>query len=267
MEQMQLPVLWAMLCAYVGALVLFLYVLFTGNEKIRKTAMAVTALGGVFNAVALVIRAVLIHGIPLNHGLEFGMSFSLVVIVLFLFSAKKWDISGIGVFVMAVAAGLGAWVVNLDMTVSPLNPSLRSYWLAFHVSTAVISYGAFTISFALSAAYLLKEKGLLKRLPEQEILDEVSYKMIFVGMPFLTIMLVTGSVWAEYAWGRFWSWDPKETFALVTWLVYALYLHIRLMRGWKGRRTAILSIVGFVAILFTFFGVSYLLPGLHSYIQ
>ena len=91
--------------------------------------------------------------------------------------------------------------------------------------------------------------------------------MVFVGMPFLTIMLITGAVWAEYAWGTFWSWDPKETFALVTWLVYALYLHIRLMRGWRGKRTAILSVIGFLTVIFTFFGVSYLLPGLHSYLS
>lgn len=267
MEFLQLPILWAMLSAYVGAFMLFVYELFIGNEKIKKAALAVTALGCGLNLVAIVIRALLIKGIPLNNGMEFGMCFAFALAVIYLFAAKKWNLTSVGAFVLVVVIGLGAWIINLDMTVNPLNPSLRSYWLSFHVSTAVISYGAFAMSFALSVAYLLKERGKLKSLPDKEILDEVSYKMIFVGMPFLTIMLVTGSVWAEYAWGRFWSWDPKETFALVTWLVYALYLHIRLMRGWKGRRTAILSIVGFAAILFTFFGVSYLLPGLHSYIQ
>ena len=152
-------------------------------------------------------------------------------------------------------------------------PALRSYWLAVHVSAAVIAYGSFAISFAVSIAYLLKDKKevdfhsrLNTQLPALKVLDDISYQLIFVGLPFLTIMLVTGAVWAEYAWGAFWSWDPKETWALITWLVYAAYLHTRFLKGFKGKRAAWLSVLGFVAVIFTFFGVSYLLPGMHSYL-
>ena len=128
------------------------------------------------------------------------------------------------------------------------------------------------MSFAVSIAYLIKDKkqhddaSRVQELPALKVLDEASYKLIFIGVPFLTIMIVTGAVWAEYAWGSFWSWDPKETWALITWLVYALYLHTRFMKGFKGKRAAWLSVLGFAAVIFTFFGVSYLLPGMHSYL-
>jgi len=167
---------------------------------------------------------------------------------------------------------LSIWLVSLDLTVQPVMPALRSYWLAVHVSAAVISYGSFAVSFAVSIAYLIKDKkqhdntSRVQELPALKVLDEASYKLIFIGVPFLTIMIVTGAVWAEYAWGSFWSWDPKETWALITWLVYALYLHTRFMKGFKGKRAAWLSVLGFAAVIFTFFGVSYLLPGMHSYL-
>ena len=266
MSSLQLPILWAMLCLYVGAFVLDVYQFFQSNEKLKKAAVIVTVLAVVVNGILVVLRGILIQGLPLNNGFEFGMSFALAIGIIYLILLKKFALSQIGAFIMPISIALSCWLLNLDMSVNPLNPSLRSYWLSFHVTAAVIAYGTFAISFGLAIAFLLREQGKLKKMPEAEVLDEVSYKMVFVGMPFLTIMLITGAVWAEYAWGTFWSWDPKETFALVTWLVYAIYLHIRLMRGWRGKKTAILSIIGFVAVIFTFFGVSYLLPGMHSYI-
>ena len=266
MTSLQLPILWAMLCLYVGAFVLDVYQFFQTSAKVKKAAAVVSVLAVAVNGVLVVLRGILIQGLPLNNGFEFGMCFALAIGIIYLILLKKFALSQIGAFIMPISIALSCWLLNLDMSVNPLNPSLRSYWLSFHVTAAVIAYGTFAISFGLAIAYLLREQGKLQKMPEAEVLDEVSYKMVFVGMPFLTIMLITGAVWAEYAWGTFWSWDPKETFALVTWLVYAIYLHIRLMRGWRGKKTAILSIIGFVAVIFTFFGVSYLLPGLHSYI-
>ena len=112
---------------------------------------------------------------------------------------------------------------------------------------------------------LVRMKKANVKLPTTEVLSEWAYRSVLVGVPFQTIMLITGSVWAEYAWGSFWEWDPKETWALITWFIYAIYLHIRL-RGWSEKKLAWLNIIGFLAVVFTFFGVSYLLPGLHSYI-
>lgn len=273
MEQLQLPLLWFMLAAYVGALVIYAFSFWARNPKLRNAATYILYAGFVLNTAALLLRAVLIHGLPLNNGFEFGLSFVFAVALIYIIVEKKFNLSSIGLFVLPVIVVISCWLVSVDLTIEPVMPALRSYWLAVHVSAAVIAYGAFAMAFAVSVAYLLKEKQgadakgrLAEHLPALKLLDEISYKLIFVGLPFLTIMLVTGAVWAEYAWGAFWSWDPKETWALITWLVYAIYLHTRFMKGFKGKRAAWLSVLGFAAVIFTFFGVSYLLPGMHSYL-
>ena len=154
--------------------------------------------------------------------------------------------------------------------VRELMPSLRSNWLGFHVSTAIIAYGAFGVCFVLSIIFLLrdrmKESGFLaQHIPDKEKLDLISYRSASLGLLFLTFTIITGAIWAERAWGSYWSWDPKETWSLVTWLIYAAYLHLRLRRGWQGRAAAIFAVVGFVCVIFTYIGVNTLLPGVHSY--
>jgi ABC-type transport system involved in cytochrome c biogenesis permease subunit len=152
----------------------------------------------------------------------------------------------------------------LDKTVQPLMPALKSNWLAIHVMSYFIGYGAATISFILALSYLFT----LKKTQNDELLnllDSLSFRFIVFSFPFLTIGLTTGSVWANVAWGSWWSWDPKETWSLITWLVYAVYLHLHFFRGIKGRVCVYLNILGFCCIIFTFLGVNYLLSGLHSY--
>ena len=155
-------------------------------------------------------------------------------------------------------------------------PALKSQWLTFHVLTAMFAYGAFAVSFGLGIMYLLKlskenkgkkssSQGIVSRFPTLEVLDELAYKVVGFAFPLLTLCIITGAIWANYAWGTYWSWDPKETWSLITWIIYAGYLHARLMYGWKGKRAAWMAVFGFAAVLFTFFGVNYLLPGLHSY--
>lgn len=272
MEQLQLPLLWFMLAAYLGAFMFYAFSFWSRNVTIRSLALKFAYVGLFLNVAVVVLRSVLIHGLPLNNGFEFGLCFVLAAAGVFVVIEKKFHLSAIGLFVMPVLVVISIWLVSLDLTVQPVMPALRSYWLAVHVSAAVIAYGSFAVSFAVSVAYLIKEKNetnmqsRVQELPALKVLDEVSYKLIFIGVPFLTIMLVTGAVWAEYAWGQFWSWDPKETWALITWLAYALYLHMRFMKGFKGKRAAWISVLGFVAVIFTFFGVSYLLPGMHSYL-
>lgn len=273
MEQLQLPLLWFMLAAYIGALVVYGFSFWARNPRLRTVATYIFYIGFVLNTAALALRSVLIHGLPLNNGFEFGLSFVFAVALIYMFVEKKFNLSGTGLFILPVIVIISCWLVRVDLTIEPVMPALRSYWLAVHVSAAVIAYGTFAMSFAVAVGYLLKErqgdesgKRLAQMLPALKLLDEISYKLIFIGLPFLTIMLVTGAVWAEYAWGAFWSWDPKETWALITWLVYAIYLHTRFMKGFKGKRAAWLSVLGFAAVIFTFFGVSYLLPGMHSYL-
>jgi cytochrome c-type biogenesis protein CcsB len=162
---------------------------------------------------------------------------------------------------------------NWEMVVPKnLMPALQSYWLQIHVATAMIAYSAFLISFGLAIMTLLRERvpALAARLPEERLLGTWMSKAVAIGFVFETAMLLTGSVWAQYAWGSYWSWDPKETWALITWLVYAFYLHARVVRGWKGRRLAWTAVVGFAVVLFTWFGVNWLtervrLSSLHSY--
>jgi ABC-type transport system involved in cytochrome c biogenesis permease subunit len=137
----------------------------------------------------------------------------------------------------------------------PLVPALQSYWLFFHVALCFLAYGSFAVSFGVSLSYLFTREVSL---------DELTYRSIAIGFVLLALGIITGAVWAHYAWGAYWSWDPKETWALITWLIYALYLHLRAI-GWRKKRSAWLAIIGFFAVIFTYLGVNFLLPGLHSY--
>jgi cytochrome c-type biogenesis protein CcsB len=150
---------------------------------------------------------------------------------------------------------------------------LQSYWLGIHTVLAFIGDAAFAMAFGIGLMYLVQEHyvkskhlgGLFKRLPSLQTLDEINYRLITIGFPFLSLAIITGALWAESAWGSYWRWDPKEVWSLITWFIYALVLHVRLTVGWRGKRAAILSIIGFSAVLFTFFGVNFLLKGLHSF--
>jgi cytochrome c-type biogenesis protein CcsB len=179
-----------------------------------------------------------------------------------------------GLFFLPVPLLLTIYLVSQDWAAVPKNlmPALQSTWLDIHVATAMIAYSAFLISFGLAIMTLLRERlpGLAARLPEERSLAAWMSKAVAVGFVFATAMLLTGSVWAQYAWGNYWSWDPKETWALITWLVYAFFLHARVVRGWKGRRLAWTAVVGFAVVLFTWFGVNWLtewvrLNSLHTY--
>jgi cytochrome c-type biogenesis protein CcsB len=155
---------------------------------------------------------------------------------------------------------------GVDSKIKPLMPALKSNWLLFHVVTCFLGYAAFTLGFGVAITYLVQEKRPRPSLPPLPELDRLIYRATVVGFLLLTLGILTGAVWAETAWGRYWSWDPKETWSLITWLVYATLLHARLVKGWQGRRIAWLAVLGFGAVLFTYFGVSFLLPGLHSYL-
>jgi ABC-type transport system involved in cytochrome c biogenesis permease subunit len=151
---------------------------------------------------------------------------------------------------------------SVERSIQPLIPALQSNWLHIHVLTCFLAYAAFAISFIAGLLYLINWKGVI---PPKEILDEINYRSIIVGFPMLSAGILTGAVWAHYAWGTYWGWDPKETWSLITWIVYALYLHARLVGGWKGKKIAMVSIIGFLSVIFTYFGVNFILSGLHSY--
>jgi cytochrome c-type biogenesis protein CcsB len=155
---------------------------------------------------------------------------------------------------------------GVDSRIKPLMPALKSNWLLIHVVTCFLGYAAFTLGFGVAMLYLAREWRPRPSLPPQPQLDRLLYQTTMIGFLLLTLGILTGAVWAEQAWGRYWSWDPKETWSLITWLIYATLLHARLVKGWQGRRIAWLGVLGFMAVLFTYLGVSFLLPGLHSYL-
>ena len=211
---------------------------------------------------------------PLSNLYESLTFFSFTIVVIYLVVERQYKNRIIGAFTTPLAFLAMAYASlspNISDRIQPLIPALKSNWLIAHVITCFIGYAAFAIAFGVSCMYLLREKrdpvgggGLLDRFPEPRTLDDLNYQLIMFGFLFLTAGIITGSVWANSAWGRYWGWDPKETWSLITWFVYATLLHAKLMRGWYGRRVAYLSIAGFIAVLFTYFGVN-LLPGLHSY--
>ena len=212
---------------------------------------------------------------PLSNMYESMSFFALCVMVAHLFVEWRFKQKTLGAVVAPIAfIILAANALFFPDEIRPLVPALQSDWLLYHVTTSFVSYGAFAVSFGVSLLYLAKarsenkgmeKKSLLALFPDLEILDEINYKAIAVGFPLLSLGIITGAAWANYAWGTYWSWDPKETWSLITWFIYAAYLHARLTRGWHGKKTAVLSIIGFAAVMFTYVGVNYLISGLHSY--
>jgi cytochrome c-type biogenesis protein CcsB len=169
-----------------------------------------------------------------------------------------------------------AWAqLGLDSGIQPLVPALQSNWLLYHVITCFLGYAAFAVACGISVMYLLRDgherrtpvdaPSVIETFPAGKVLDDLNYRAIMIGFPLLTLGIVTGAAWANYAWGTYWSWDPKETWSLIVWFIYAAFLHARITRGWVGRRAAWLSIVGFAATIFCYLGVNLLLSGLHSY--
>jgi ABC-type transport system involved in cytochrome c biogenesis permease subunit len=196
---------------------------------------------------------------------EFSIAFAwgaLAVHVYFLQRYGQWTT---GVVVLPVGLALLLYATTIPSAAAPLVPALQnSLLLTVHVAVAVIAYGAFAVGFAAAVLYLLQPGGGRLSLPKRDLLDDLSYRATLIGFPFLTLTIVLGALWADVAWGRYWSWDPKESASLVTWLVCGAYLHARAARGWRGRRAALLLMVVFAASLFTYFG-NLFFGGLHSY--
>ncbi|SHK25343.1 c-type cytochrome biogenesis protein CcsB [Desulforamulus aeronauticus] len=264
-----------------GTLIFLAYTL-TERKRLITTALGVVGLGLLVHTVGLVERTVTVGRLPFANMYEFTVLFAWGVILAFLITQKKHPVPLLGIVVIPVAVVLMSAASMMTTTVvRPLMPALQSYWLQSHVATAILAYGAFGVSFGVGVLYLIRDSQPvalsstsdgasavtqgMSLLPSSETLDKLLYRIIAFGFVFLTLVLITGAVWAEQVWGAWWSWDPKETWALITWLVYALFLHGRFTRGWQGRRTAWLAILGFAAVMFTLFGVTWLMPGLHSY--
>ena len=245
----------------------------------KKTGMAVKAssfilwTGFVLQIIGLVLRSVKAGFLPVTNMYESMNFFSCAIVLSYLIVEKKYKNRSFGAFILPVVFFLMAFssLPSTSKEIVPLIPALQSQWLAWHVMFSFIGEAAFAVAFGTSIMYLLRDRSkegsfISKAFPNLSLLDMISYRAIIIGFPIFTIgALIFGAIWAKYAWGDYWSWDPKETWALITWIVYALYLHVRTVHGWKGKTTAWISIIGFLVTMFTLFGVNYLISGLHSY--
>ena len=218
--------------------------------------------GGWAGALRLVILQA-----PLSNFYESLVFFSWCLPALGLLAFRRYVTGYLGALMATISCLLlGYASLWVDSRIKPLMPALKSNWLLIHVVTAFLGYAAFALAFGTALLYLVTERRPRASLPPPAQLDRLLYRAAILGFILLTLGILTGAVWAETAWGRYWSWDPKETWSLITWLIYASLLHARLLKGWQGRRIAWLAVLGFMAVLFTYFGVSFLLSGLHSYL-
>lgn len=222
-------------------------------------------LGLAFLTAWLVFRTVAVGHGPFANMYEFSVSFSWGVLGAYLVFERRYHLRTLGLIALPVTLLMLLYATTIPSTSEPLVPALQNnLLLTIHVAVAIVAYGSFSIAFGAALLYLIQPETGRRGLPRPEILDEISYRAVVVGFPFLTLVIVLGALWAEVAWGTYWNWDPKETASLVTWLIYGAYLHARVVRGWRGRRSALLLMLGFGATLFTYFG-NLFFTGLHSY--
>lgn len=265
----------AALIFYLGAALFYALVLRFAQKRMGGAATLLAGAGFMLHTAALVLRTLEGGRAPFSNQFEFASVFAWGIVLAYLVLERqlRFRYRALGIFVMPVALFVLVYATVLPQEIRPLIPALQSSWLKVHVGSAILAYGAFALAFGLALVYLIREYGadqqrwatLLARVPTLPLLDQLSRQAVAFGFFMQSLVIITGAIWAEQAWGRFWGWDPKETWSLVTWLVYAVYLHTRFTRGWQGRRAAWLAIIGFACVLFTFIGVNILLPGLHSY--
>jgi cytochrome c-type biogenesis protein CcsB len=255
-----------------GTLAYLAYIIFL-REPLSKLALTIVSIGFVSHTLTLITRYAEAGHTPVTNLYESLSFFAWMIMGVLLIVNLKYKVKILGAFITPIALILMVFAFTLPREILPLAPVLRSFWHPLHVVFAFLGNAIFALAFCCGVMYLIQEKQLkskklgaiTKRLPPLKVLDDLNYQSLKFGFPLLTLGIITGAVWANYAWGRYWDWDPKETWSLITWLLYAALLHQRLTVGWRGRKAAIMAIVGFLAVLFTFLGVNLLLSGLHTY--
>ena len=266
--------------AYFAAMVLFIVYIVSRIQAVALTATGVVWGGFVANTIAIGLRwreayALGFQQAPLSNLYESVVFFAWCIALVYLLMDLKYKQRALGAFVIPFAFIFMIWgQLGLNAEIQPLVPALQSNWLTYHVITCFLGYAGFAVACGASIMYLLvigreerkgNNQGLMGIFPSAKVLDDINYKAIMFGFPMLSLGIITGAAWANYAWGTYWSWDPKETWSLIIWFIYAAFLHARFTRGWVGRKAAWLSILGFAATIFCYLGVNLLLSGLHSY--
>ena len=269
--------------AYMASMVVLFAFLATKNKSVGLAGTLIAYIGFFVQTVAIGLRwkesyDMGVGHAPLSNLYESVVFFSWTIILIYMFIDFKYKYRIVGVFVVPFALLGMAWAqLGLSNNIEPLVPALQSNWLLYHVVTCFLGYAAFAVACGVSIMYLIKASheannssaasagGIMSLFPPTRVLDDLNYRAIMIGFPLLTLGIITGAAWANYAWGTYWSWDPKETWSLIVWFVYAAFLHARFTRGWVGKRAAWLSIIGFAATIFCYLGVNLFLSGLHSY--
>jgi cytochrome c-type biogenesis protein CcsB len=294
---LSLALFWVAVVAYlVGFLAFILHIAFR-RRALSDVGVVAAMTGWPFHLASIVARALEAGHWPLGNMYEYSTGISLIMVTAFLVLALRHRLRLVGAPAMGLAVALLGLAYMLYVPPGSLVPALHSYWLTIHVTAMASSSGILTFSFLFGMAYLIRRwaddrmaagrvgpgaatagavtraggarlalAARLQRLfPEAATLDAWSYRFVALGFPIWTFGVMCGAIWGEHAWGRYWGWDPKETFAFITWIVFAVYLHARVTMGWRGRRAAAITAVGFVAILFTLYAVNLWIAGLHSY--
>lgn len=236
------------------------------GHRLANIGMSLTWLGTGVLFVGVVLRGVWAGRVPWGNMYEFSISSALGILLVFLLWSTKRDLRWLGMFItIPTLLTLGLAVTVLYTEAAQLVPALKSYWLVIHVLAAIICGGAFTVGAATAGLSLIADRGWIPQLPSRDRLEKATHRVIAFSFPLWTFAVVAGAIWAENAWGRYWGWDPKETWAFITWVVYAAYLHARSTAGWKNNKASVIAIVGWLAFLINYFGVNIFVNSLHSY--
>jgi cytochrome c-type biogenesis protein CcsB len=245
-----------------------------------QAAMALAAIAVTAHAVAVVTRGLAVHRAPWGNMYEFVTALTCIAAMFFLFVMIRYRAWTLGVFVMgAIVVALGLAETLIYTAAGQLVPALQSYWLDIHVTAMTLATGIFFVAAVLGLVYLAVDRhtrrvaagraqpgnGIVRRLPSIEQLDRLTYRTVVFGFPIWTFGVIAGAIWADQAWGRYWGWDPVETWAFITWVLYAAFLHARATAGWRGRRAHYIQLLGFAALVFNIMIVQVFITGLHSY--
>jgi len=247
---------------------------FSRTDRVGRLASAFMVLGFLLLLPGVIFRGVSANRVPWGNMYEFSITGALAFSAAYLFALKKYKLRWLGLPVsLAVLLTLGTAVTLLYRPSAPLMPALKSPWLVIHVSAAIISGGVFLLANCIAATYLIldryEQRGLrpvwAEKLPSLEALDNLSYRLVALVFPLWTFSVIAGAIWAEAAWGRYWGWDPKETWAFITWVAYAAYLHARVTIGWRGRKAAWLCLLAGSTFLFNYIYINVWGTGRHTY--
>lgn len=257
------------------ACAVYLVFFFSQKEHLRKIARIILLSSGVLQTLYILSRYLIAGYTPITSQHESVTFFAWSVTWAYLSFHWRYSVKNFGTFVSILTMIMLVIAAFASRSFHPLPPALQSMWLPVHAGVSVVAYGFLALAFCGGLMYLLQERELkskrfgffYNRLPSLEALDQLNSHCLTTGFVFLTLGIISGSAWARQAWGTYWHWDPKETWSLITWFLYAAQIHQRLTYGWRGKRAAVMTIVGFCAVLFTLWGVTFLLGGVHSYAQ